>query len=192
MRIITYFTGTDDPAANRKAVLCGILVVSIFFGIILFGFSPRVTAAESSAGTQNAQALDSSAMQVLNKNEQLAAELEAAYKALDEAQQECDVLRSALEDSDAENTQLRTELETLKATNATSYVLRFRIERNVTFPENSEILYFTRTVDQETYNRWQPGSIILEKTDFLTIPNNGMLHEWVIILDGKYITTNEC
>ena len=191
MRFITYFTGTDDPAANRKAVLCGILVVSILFGILLSGFSPRVTAAESSAGIRNAQDLDSSTMQVLSKNEQLTAELEAAYKALDEAQQECDVLRSALEDSDAENTQLRTELEALKAANATSYVLRFRIERNVTFPENSEILYFTRTVDQETYNRWQPGSIILEKTDFLTIPNNGMLHEWVIILDGKYITTNE-
>lgn len=191
MRIITYFTGTDDPAANRKAVLCGVLVVSIFFGIILFATSPRVNATESATGSQNAQTLDSRTMQALSDNEQLTTELDAAYKALDEAQQECDALHSALEGSNAENTQLRTEWEALKAANATSYVLRFRIERNVTFPENSEILYFTRAVDQETYNRWQPGNIILEKNDFLTIPNNGMLHEWVIILDGKYTTINE-
>ena len=191
MRIITYFTETDDPAANRKAVLCGVLVVSIFFGIILFATSPRVNATESATGSQNAQTLDSRTMQALSDNEQLTTELDAAYKALDEAQQECDALHSALEGSNAENTQLRTEWEALKAANATSYVLRFRIERNVTFPENSEILYFTRAVDQETYNRWQPGNIILEKTDFLTIPNNGILHEWVIILDGKYTTINE-
>ena len=37
MRIITYFTGTDDPAANRKAILCAILVVAIFIGIVCFG-----------------------------------------------------------------------------------------------------------------------------------------------------------
>ena len=60
-------------------------------------------------------------------------------------------------------------------------------------PDNfkGQILYFTRTVDQETYNRWQPGNVIAEKTDFLTVPNNGMLHEWVIILDGKYTTTSD-
>lgn len=191
MRIITYFTGTDDPAANRKAILCVILVVAIFIGIVLSGTSPRVNAAEPSAESQNAQALDSRTMQDLSDNEQLTAELDSAYKALDEAQKECDVLRSQLERSQAENTQLDAELEAIKEANATSYVLRFRIERNVTFPEDSEILYFTRTVDQETYNRWQPGNIILEKTDFLTIPNNGMLHEWVIILDGKYTTTSE-
>lgn len=191
MRIITYFTGTDDPAANRKAILCVILVAAIFIGIVLSGTSPRVNAAEPSAESQNAQALDSKTMQALSDNEQLTAELDAAYKALDEAQQECDSLRSQLESSQAENTQLHTELETIKEANATSYVLRFRIERNVTFPEDSEILYFTRTVDQETYSRWQPGNIIVEKTDFLTIPNNGMLHEWVIILDGKYTTTSE-
>lgn len=192
MRIITYFTGTDDPAANRKAILCAILVVAIFIGIFLYGTGPRVNASEPSAEIQNAQALDSRTMQVLSNNEQLTAELDAAYKALDKVQQECDALRSQLEISQSENTQLHTELDAIKEANVTSYVLRFRIERNVTFPEDSEILYFTRTVDQETYNRWQPGSIILEKTDFLTIPNDGMFHEWVIILDGKYITTNEC
>lgn len=191
MRIITYFTGTDDPAANRNATLCVILVVAIFIGIVLSGTSPRVNAAEPSAESQNAQALDSRTMQALSDNEQLIVELEAAYKALDEAQKECDTVRSQLESSQTENVQLKTELEALKAENATKYVLRFRIERNVTFPEDSEILYFTRTVDQETYSRWQPGNIILEKTDFLTIPNNGMLHEWVIILDGKYTTTCE-
>ena len=191
MRIITYFTGTDDPAANRRAVLCLLLVLNIIIGIILFAVSPRVNAAESSAGTQNAQDLDSGVMHALRSNEQLSADLEAACKALDEAQLECDALRSALEDSDAVNAQLRMELEELKAANAVSYVLRFRIERNVTFPENSEILYFTRTVDQETYNRWQTGSIIQEKTDFLTIPNSGMFHEWVIILDGKYTANKE-
>ena len=130
-------------------------------------------------------------METSGNDGQLNAELEAAYKALAEAQQECVLLRSQLESSQAENAQVRGDLEGIKAANATSYVLRFRIERNITFPESSEILYFTRTVDQETYNRWQPGSIILEKTDFLTIPNDGMFHEWVIILDGKYVTTNE-
>lgn len=191
MRIITYFTGTDDPAVNRKAVLCVLLVAIIFTGIILFAASPRVTAAEPSGGYQNPQSLDSRAMETSGNDGQLNAELEAAYKALAEAQQECVLLRSQLESSQAENAQLRGDLEGIKAANATSYVLRFRIERNITFPESSEILYFTRTVDQETYNRWQPGSIILEKTDFLTIPNDGMFHEWVIILDGKYVTTNE-
>lgn len=191
MRIITCFTGTDDPAANRKAILCVILVAAIFIGIVLSVTSPRVNAAESSSASQNALALDSRTMQVISDNELLTAELDAAYKALDEAQKECDTIRSQLESSQTENVQLKTELEALKAANATSYVLRFRIERNVTFPEDSEILYFTRTVDQETYNRWQPGNIILEKTDFLTIPNNGLLHEWVIILDGKYTTTSE-
>lgn len=191
MRIITYFTGTDDPTANRKAVLCVILVATIIIGTILFSGSPRANAVESPAESQTTQALNSRSMQDVVQNEQRTAELDAAYKALDEVQQECDELRSKLEDADAENMQLRAELEAIKAANATAYVLRFRIERNVSFPKDSEILYFTRAVDQETYNRWQTGSIILEKTDFLTIPNNGMLHEWIIILDEKYITTNE-
>lgn len=97
--------------------------------------------------------------------------------------------RAATAESTVE--QLRSELDALRQEYATSYVLRFRVERNVTFPQDSEILYFTRTVDEETYHRWLEGNIITDSTSFLTVPNDGMLHEWVVVLEDKYITAND-
>lgn len=111
-------------------------------------------------------------------------------EALAEAEAERDALGERAATAEATAEQLRSELDTLRRECATSYVLRFRVERNVTFPQDSEILYFTRTVDVETYHRWLEGNIITDSTGFLTVPNDGMLHEWVVVLEDKYITAN--
>ena len=107
------------------------------------------------------------------------------------AEAERDVLGERATSAESTVEQLRSELDTLRQKYATSYVLRFRVEHNVTFPQDSEILYFTRTVDEETYHRWLEGNIITDNTGFLTVPNDGMLREWVVVLEDKYITAND-
>lgn len=112
-------------------------------------------------------------------------------EALAAAEAERDVLGERATSAESTVEQLRSELDTLRQKYATSYVLRFRVERNVTFPQDPEILYFTRTVDEETYHRWLEGNIITDSTGFLTVPNDGMLREWVVVLEDKYITAND-
>ena len=190
MRLITYFTGTDDQTTNRRAMVTTMLGIAVIIGMIVFGSAARANAAAQTDENQSARSQAVQLEEALTENERLNEEVTELKEALAAAEAERDALgeRAASAESTAE--QLRSELDTLRQEYATSYVLRFRVERNVTFPQDSEILYFTRTVDEETYHRWLEGNIITGSTGFLTVPNDGMLHEWVVVLEDKYITAN--
>ena len=188
MRIIHYFTGTDKIAAARRAILSAVLLIAITAGVFLLGTVTRASATEQQEAPS---VLNTQLSEALSENALLVQETEYLRKALDAAQAESNALTAQAAAAAAEAGQLRAELEALRQEHSKSYVLRFRVERNITFPESSEILYFTRTVDEQTYNRWQQGAVLQESPGFLSIPNDGMLHEWVIILDDKYVTANE-
>lgn len=190
MKIITYFTGTDDRMTNRKAMATALLAIAVIIGIIVFGSTTRVNAA---AQTDDNQAKLDQAVRLeeaLTENERLNNEVTELKESLTAAEAERDALLTQVAAAESDAEQLQGELDALRQEIATSYVLRFRVERNVSFPQDSEILYFTRTVDEETYHRWLEGNVITDSTGFLTVPNDGMLHEWVVVLEDKYITAN--
>lgn len=191
MKIFTYFTGTDDAAANRRAAITMVLALSVIIGLFLFGSGMTAHAAEQSDDRQANQTQAARLEEALRENEGLDAQLTELTEALAKAESERDALREQLAAASAEAETLRAELDAVRSAHAVSYVLRFRVERNVSFPQDSEIIYFTRTVDEETYDRWQEGGVVSDSTGFLTVPNDGMLHEWIIILDEKYITAND-
>lgn len=191
MRLITYFTGTDDQMTNRKAMATLLLAFAVIIGIIVFGSSTRVNAAVQTDGNQ--QKVDQAVRleDALTENERLNSEVTELKESLAAVEAERDALLARVAEAESDAEQLRGELDALRQEIATSYVLRFRVERNVSFPQDSEILYFTRTVDEETYHRWLEGNVITDSTGLLTVPNDGMLHEWVVVLEDKYITTND-
>lgn len=191
MKLITYFTGTDDQTTNRRAMFATLLGIAVIIGMIVFGSATRANAAAQTDEDQSARSQAVQLEEALTESERLNEEVTELKDALAAAEAERDALgeRAATAESTVE--QLRSELDALRQEYATSYVLRFRVERNVTFPQDSEILYFTRTVDEETYHRWLEGNIITDSTGFLTVPNDGMLHEWVVVLEDKYITAND-
>lgn len=191
MRLITYFTGTDDQATNIKAMLATLLVIAVIIGMIAFGSATRANAAAQTDEDQSTRSQAALLEEALTENKRLNEEVAELKEALAAAEAERDAQneRAAAAEADAE--QLQAELNALRQEHATSYVLRFRVERNVDFPQDSEILYFTRTVDEGTYHRWMEGNIITDSTGFLTVPNDGMLHEWVVVLEDKYITADD-
>lgn len=186
MKIIHYFTGTDDPASNRRAVFCVLLAAAVFVGIVVFRSASTVSAADQPSAAQTGH----QDQLLQEQNVKLAAELSAALEKLAAAEAERDALLVQAEAASAEAGQARRELEALRQANATSYVLRFRVERNVKFPEDSEILYFTRTVDADSFARFQVGSVVTGSLSFLTTPGDGLLHEWVVVLEDKYVAVN--
>lgn len=191
MRIVHYFTGSDDAAANRRAMLSVFLIIAVIVGAFMIGTATKADAAEQQDHEQTAPALTSQLDSALAEKAQLQQEVDILRQMLAASEEKCEVLSAEAAAAQREAEQLRGELEAIRQENAISYEMRFRVERNVTFPEDSEILYFTRTVDEETYNRWQNGNVITETTGFLTIPNNGMLHEWVVIMESKYLVANQ-
>lgn len=186
MRIITYFTGTDDQTTNRKALTATLLIVAVIIGMIAFGSATKANAAVQAEDSQFAQMEE-----VLAENQRLNTEVTELREALAAAEAERDALVDRVSAAESETEQFRSELELLRQECATSYVLRFRVERNVYFPKDTETIYITREVDEDTYNRWLKGNIITDSIGFLSVPNGGMLHEWVIVLEDKYITTND-
>lgn len=178
----------NDPAANRTLILCLTIVVAVFIGFILFCSPFRANAAGPAEASTAAPEQNE---QLLAENERLTAEAASLSAALQAAEEERDSLLSQLNAVQVESAQFKSELEALRNANATAYVMRFRVERNIQFPKDSEILYFTRVVDEETFNRWDNGDILAEDISFLTLPNDGILHEWVLIMEEKYVTTTE-
>lgn len=191
MRIITYFTGTDDQTTNRRAMFAVLLAIAIIIGMFVSSSVTRVNAAAQTDESQPGLNQTIRTEDTLAENERLNTEVAELKEALAAAEVARDALlgRVAAAESDAE--QLRGELESLRQEQATSYVLRFRVERNVYFPKDTETIYITLEVNEEIYNRWLEGNVITDSTGFLTVPGGGMLHEWVIVLEDKYITTND-
>jgi len=64
------------------------------------------------------------------------------------------------------------------------------VEQKVSFLEESEILYLTRTVDSDSFAGFQVGSVVMGSFSFLTTPGDGLLHEWVVALEDKYVAVN--
>lgn len=167
------------------------LAFAVIIGIIVFGSSTRVNAAVQTDGNQPKVDQAVRLEDALTENERLNSEVTELKESLAAVEAERDALLARVAEAEFDAEQLRGELDALRQEIATSYVLRFRVERNVSFPQDSEILYFTRTVDEETYHRWLEGNVITDSTGLLTVPNDGMLHEWVVVLEDKYITTND-
>lgn len=188
MKIIHYLTGTNDPASNRRAVFCVLLAVLVFIGIVVLGSASTVNASTQPKAIQQIAAQSARQDPLLLENDKLTEELTSALERLDALSTERDALFIRAETAAAEAAQYRQELEVLQQENSLDYVLRFRVERNIKFPEDSEVLYFTRTVDEDTYNKWQEGNEVTESISFITTPSDGLLHEWVVVLEDKYIT----
>ena len=186
MNIITYFTGSDNPGINRRAAVSVLLTTAIFIGIILFG--SRANAAQQPVETAPSEVRESLAAEESAEAECLGADLTAMTERAEAAETERDALQHQLAEVSTRADMLQSQLDALQRECATSYVLRFRVERNVCFPRSSEILYFTRTVDAQTFDRWNNGDIVTEATGFLTVPGDGTLHEWVVVMEEKYIT----
>lgn len=186
MKIIAYFTGTDNPAANRRAVLAAAGILVIILTIFLFLVSPKVSATEQPDTEESAPVLTNQLDSLLAENARLTEENARLSEEVTATEGERDALLEQIAATEAELERIRSELEAIRIANATAYVLRFRVERNLLFPKTSEILYFTRTVDKETFDRWTEGDVLEENIGFLTIPNDGTLHQWVVVLEEKY------
>ena len=168
-----------------------LLTIAVIIGVIAFGSATRANATAQTDEEQSAWSQSARVEEALSEGERLNTEVTELKEALAAAEAERDALLHRVSEAESDAEQLRGELDALRQEIATSYVLRFRVERNVSFPQDSEILYFTRTVDEETYHRWLEGNVITDSTGLLTVPNDGMLHEWVVVLEDKYITTND-
>ena len=189
MNIFTKLKNTNAPASEHTSSLYLTICMAVFIGIILLSSPFRANATGSTEATFVAPAQDALTEQILAENERLTEEVAALSTALQAAEAECASLQSQINEENMAYAQVKSELETLRNANATAYMMRFRVERNIQFPQDSEILYFTRVVDEEIFNRWDNGDILEEDIGFLSLPNDGILHEWVLIMEEKYVTT---
>lgn len=188
MKFVSFFTGTKDPAFNRRAAAAALVILAVFILLAALYFVFQASAAGPDSIEQLLPTAPTAAEPVQPETEPPSAEVTALQEALAAAETERDALREQLSEARAEAGRLRGELEALRLEQETVYVLRFRVERNIRFPDISEIISFTQTVDRETYELWEPGDVITDHTSFLTLPNDGLLHHWTVILEDKYIT----
>ena len=189
MNIFTKFNNTDAADSKHTSSLCLSIGMAVFLGIILLSSPFRANATGSTESSFVASAQDALTEQILAENERLSEEVDALSTALQAAEAEIASLQSQINEEKMAYAQVKSELEALRNANATAYMMRFRVERNIQFPQDSEILYFTRAVDEEIFNRWDNGDILEEDIGFLSLPNDGILHEWVLIMEEKYVTT---
>lgn len=191
MKIIRFFTGTQDPKVNRKAAAAALVVFAVLVLLATLRFVFQVSAA-GPEGVEQLLPIAPTAPAVtepVQSGTQPPSDENAALReALAAAEAERDTLREQLSASDAEASRLRSELEALRREQSTVYVLRFRVERKVRFSNVCEVITFTRTVDKAEYDLWEPGDSITDHAGFLSVPGDGFLHHWTVTLEDKYIT----
>lgn len=191
MKIISFFTGTQDPKVNRKAAAAALVVFAVLVLLATLRFVFQVSAAGPEGVEQllpTAPTTPAVTEPVPSETAPPADENAALREALAAAEAERDALREQLSASDAEASRLRSELEALRREQSTAYVLRFRVERKVRFSNVCEVITFTRTVDKAAYDLWEPGDSISDYAGFLSVPGDGFLHHWTVTLEDKYIT----
>lgn len=195
----TFLPGFDRRTASAVLVLLFILILAaaLFFVFRVSAAGPDAIdrlmptvppAAEVTRPTQSPSPADD--LRALQEALAAAeAERDALRIQLQNSENETARLTGALSDAVARNQQLIAELDELRIAQETCYTLRFRAERKTLLPGFSEILSFTVTVDEETYNNWNNGDPVTGDTDFLSIPADGPLHEWTVVMEEKSVTS---
>lgn len=202
MKDIKEFWNPNDSAFRLRVTAAALVTTGIIITLAALGFvyrvsargnsiecvmppssttsQPRPTETEPTAGSET----------VPSETEPPCAEVLALQEALAAAEAERDALRTQLSESTADTDQLQEELDALRSEQETAYTLLIHLERNASFPYSCEVIRFTLTVDREIYELWEPGDIITDHDGFLTLPSDGLFHDWTVVLEDKYVTTD--
>ena len=198
MKDIRKIWDPNDPAFNLRIAATSLVAIGVIIMLAALSFAYRVSAANLDTPTAptvseplpTVTERPAATEAVPSEEEAPNAEVIALQESLAAAQAELETLRTQLSDATTNADQLQEELDALRQDQETLYVLLFRLERSATFPGTAESITFTQTVDPETYELWEPGEIITDYDDFLTLPDDSLFHDWTVVLADKYIINN--
>lgn len=197
MRIIRKFWDPKDPAFNLKVTAAALVSLCTIITAAALGFAYRVSAAGVNrmdhflpTASISTEPLPTPTVPVHSEPVPPSAEVIALQEDLAAAEAERDALRTQLTAAEANADRLQKELDALLTEQGTVYTLLIRLERSGTFPGTAEVITFTRTVDQETYEYWEPGDVITDHEGFLTLPSDSLFHDWTVVLEDKCVTTD--